>query len=193
MGEPREAWIIAAATRGCVRHRQTHGSARTTPFESPHPQQGSGGRAGARVRYAELADTRARLNKTSIALKSRHDLAPQWCHRSAKALRHRGLPFQASRAGLQRVVAPAAPWSTKSHGVSHCWTQIICYRYPGYVEESRAYLVTSWLNNQAHCQCGYQGKRRWFRGNAVLDVIEHCATTKHKPVGLAAISQMQAL
>ncbi|MCV7416433.1 hypothetical protein [Mycolicibacterium litorale] len=58
----------------------------------------------------------------------------------------------------------------------------------------QAYLVSSWLNNQAQCQCGYQGKRRWFRGNAVIDVIEHCQLTKHKPVGLPALKQqMQAL
>ncbi|MGE2715272.1 hypothetical protein ACQI4L_14540 [Mycolicibacterium litorale] len=56
----------------------------------------------------------------------------------------------------------------------------------------QAYLVTSWFNNRGRCQCGFQGKRRWFRGNAVLDVVEHCQVTKHKPVGLPAISQMQA-
>lgn len=57
----------------------------------------------------------------------------------------------------------------------------------------QAYLVASWLNNRAQCQCGYEGKRRWFRGNAVIDVIEHCQVTKHKPVGLPAIRQMQSL
>lgn len=58
---------------------------------------------------------------------------------------------------------------------------------------NQAYVVVSWLNNRARCQCGYEGKRRWFRGNAVLDVIEHCQHTKHKPVGLPVVREMQAL
>ncbi|KUI39180.1 hypothetical protein [Mycobacterium sp. GA-2829] len=62
------------------------------------------------------------------------------------------------------------------------------------MEGYQAYMITSWLNNRAQCQCGYEGKRRWFRGNAVIDVIEHCQLTKHKPVGLPARkSQLQAL
>lgn len=69
----------------------------------------------------------------------------------------------------------------------------LCYLYCGDMDGAHAYLVTSWLNNRARCQCGYEGKRRWFRGNAVIDVVEHCQATKHKPVGLPAVKQMQAL
>ena len=69
----------------------------------------------------------------------------------------------------------------------------ICCRYSGEMNGPQAYLVVSWLDNRAQCQCGYKGKRRWFRGNALLDVIEHCEVTKHKAVGLSAARQMQAL
>jgi hypothetical protein len=56
--------------------------------------------------------------------------------------------------------------------------------------ENHAYLVVSWLNNRAHCQCGYQGKRRWFRGLALNDVIEHCQEFGHMPVGLPPIKRV---
>jgi hypothetical protein len=53
--------------------------------------------------------------------------------------------------------------------------------------EPQAYLLVSWLNNRARCQCGYEGKRRWLRGRAVLDVVEHCQEFGHMPVGLAGV------
>lgn len=46
---------------------------------------------------------------------------------------------------------------------------------------SIAYVLVEWLNNRAHCTCGWAGKRRVLQGFAVLDVVEHCVTTKHKP------------
>lgn len=56
-----------------------------------------------------------------------------------------------------------------------------------------AYLLQSWLNNRGACQCGWQGKRRWFRGAAVVDVIEHCQTTSHVPVGLPPVSAVRSI
>jgi hypothetical protein len=50
-----------------------------------------------------------------------------------------------------------------------------------------AYLLQSWFNNRGACQCGWQGKRRWLRGPAVLDVVRHCQTTSHLPVGLPPV------
>jgi hypothetical protein len=44
-----------------------------------------------------------------------------------------------------------------------------------------ATVATAWLNNRGHCQCGWQGKRRIFRGAAVVDVGLHCAETGHTP------------
>jgi hypothetical protein len=57
-------------------------------------------------------------------------------------------------------------------------------RYSGGVGRPVAYLLQSWFNNRGVCQCGWQGKRRWLRGNAVLDVVAHCQSTQHVPVGL---------
>jgi hypothetical protein len=45
-----------------------------------------------------------------------------------------------------------------------------------------ASLLGSWLNHRGHCDCGWEGKRRWLRGSAVLDVMDHCAETGHIPV-----------
>jgi hypothetical protein len=50
--------------------------------------------------------------------------------------------------------------------------------------ETTAYVLLSWLQNQGRCQCGWHGKRRWFRGSAVVDVLNHCGQTGHLPVGL---------
>ncbi|TFV58204.1 hypothetical protein E4P42_12605 [Mycobacterium sp. PS03-16] len=57
------------------------------------------------------------------------------------------------------------------------------------MSEHHAYLLVNWLNNQARCQCGYEGKRRWFRGLAVNDVLEHSTQTGHMPVGLPKIKR----
>jgi hypothetical protein len=47
--------------------------------------------------------------------------------------------------------------------------------------ELRAYVVTSWLNNRAQCDCGHSGKRRWIRGGAEIDVFAHYKETGHQP------------
>lgn len=49
--------------------------------------------------------------------------------------------------------------------------------------DRNAYILTTSLTSQAHCQCGWAGKRRLFRGRAVLDVVEHCQEFGHMPVG----------
>lgn len=59
----------------------------------------------------------------------------------------------------------------------------IVRRTLGQMGEPRAYVLVTWLNNRGHCQCGWQGKRRLFRGAAVLDVIGHGVETRHMPVG----------
>ena len=38
--------------------------------------------------------------------------------------------------------------------------------------------------NQALCDCGWRGKRRWFRGVAVVDAHLHSAETDHLPLGV---------
>lgn len=53
--------------------------------------------------------------------------------------------------------------------------------------DRNAYVLTTWCRNQAHCQCGWAGKRRLFRGRAVLDVVEHCQEFGHMPVGTQAL------
>jgi len=50
--------------------------------------------------------------------------------------------------------------------------------------EPYASLQTSLLNHRGHCHCGWEGRRRWLRGSAVLDVMDHCAETGHVPVSL---------
>jgi len=52
------------------------------------------------------------------------------------------------------------------------------------VSDPYASLLASWLNHRGHCQCGWEGKRRWLRGSAVLDVLDHCSETGHVPVSL---------
>jgi hypothetical protein len=37
------------------------------------------------------------------------------------------------------------------------------------------------LRHRAHCECGWSGKRRFMRGSAVLDVLDHCNDTGHLP------------
>jgi hypothetical protein len=54
--------------------------------------------------------------------------------------------------------------------------------------EQFAYLLASWLNHRGRCQCAWQGKRRWLRGSAVLDVLDRCAHTGHVPTSLPPIS-----
>jgi hypothetical protein len=56
--------------------------------------------------------------------------------------------------------------------------------------ESAAYVLLSWLQNQGRCQCGWRGKRRWFRGRAVVDVLGHCGQTGHMPVGLPPVKRL---
>jgi hypothetical protein len=58
------------------------------------------------------------------------------------------------------------------------------------MEAPSAYVLVSWLNNRAACQCGFHGKRRLFRGSAVLDVMTHCQTTGHTPVGWPHLKQV---
>ncbi|MCW2529330.1 MAG: hypothetical protein JWM76_4190 [Pseudonocardiales bacterium] len=50
-------------------------------------------------------------------------------------------------------------------------------------EDVHGYLVQDWLNNQARCQCGWTGQRRFLRGGAVLDVFQHSSETGHLPIG----------
>jgi hypothetical protein len=40
------------------------------------------------------------------------------------------------------------------------------------------------LSKVALCDCGWQGKRRWFRGVAVVDAHLHSAETDHLPLGV---------
>lgn len=42
------------------------------------------------------------------------------------------------------------------------------------------YVVTGWLNNQAVCDCGWTGKRRWSRASAQLDAVKHFGQTRHQ-------------
>jgi hypothetical protein len=56
------------------------------------------------------------------------------------------------------------------------------------MEDLHAYLLASSLNNRGHCQCGWAGKRRWLRGSAVLDVLDHCAGTGHVPVAIPPVT-----
>jgi hypothetical protein len=56
------------------------------------------------------------------------------------------------------------------------------------MESSSAYLLGSAFSHRGHCQCGWQGKRRWLRGNAVLDVLDHCVDTGHVPVSIPPIT-----
>ncbi|AQA01209.1 hypothetical protein BVC93_00860 [Mycobacterium sp. MS1601] len=58
--------------------------------------------------------------------------------------------------------------------------------------EPMAYLLQEWLNNTGNCQCGWSGKRRWLRGSAVLDVLQHCMDTGHTPVGLPTTQTLNA-
>lgn len=53
-----------------------------------------------------------------------------------------------------------------------------------------AYVLVSWLNNRAQCQCGWNGKRRTFRGSAVLDVLMHCSDTGHSPQGIPPVRRV---
>jgi hypothetical protein len=55
--------------------------------------------------------------------------------------------------------------------------------------EKRAYLVVSSFDNRACCQCGYRGRRRWYLGAAVVDVINHCQEFGHMPVGIPPVRQ----
>ena len=48
--------------------------------------------------------------------------------------------------------------------------------------EPRTYVLKQWMNNRAKCQCGFEGKARWWRGAAVLDVLNHCREFGHMPV-----------
>lgn len=45
------------------------------------------------------------------------------------------------------------------------------------------YVLARTMRNQASCRCGWQGKRRLFRGHAVVDAYQHCAESGHKPLG----------
>lgn len=36
-------------------------------------------------------------------------------------------------------------------------------------------MYARWLRNQAVCDCGWQGTRRWFYGAAVADAYVHAA------------------
>lgn len=58
------------------------------------------------------------------------------------------------------------------------------------MDDLGAYLLQDWLNNRAHCQCGWAGKRRWLRAGAVLDVLMHCAETSHMPVGFLTLQRV---
>jgi hypothetical protein len=46
-----------------------------------------------------------------------------------------------------------------------------------------AYVLAEWLLNEAVCTCGWTGRRRIFRGHAVVDALLHCADTGHTPAG----------
>lgn len=52
------------------------------------------------------------------------------------------------------------------------------------VNRKLTYLLFDWCGNRARCQCGFSGKRRVFRGSALLDVLEHCRSSGHVPVGV---------
>jgi hypothetical protein len=62
--------------------------------------------------------------------------------------------------------------------------------YAGDVSTPKAYVLVSWLDNRAQCQCGYRGKRRLLRGRAVFDALEHCQMSGHSPVGLPPITRV---
>jgi hypothetical protein len=46
-----------------------------------------------------------------------------------------------------------------------------------------AFVLAEWLRNEPRCTCGWTGKRRVLRAQAVLDALFHCADTGHTPAG----------
>lgn len=56
-----------------------------------------------------------------------------------------------------------------------------------------AYLCRlSPMNHQGRCECGWSGKRRYIRGSAVLDVLDHIAATRHIPQWSALCTDPEA-
>jgi hypothetical protein len=56
-------------------------------------------------------------------------------------------------------------------------------------------ITTVWVRtgrNQAQCGCGWRGRRRLFRGSAVVDALMHCADTGHEPAGAPAMYNEQS-
>jgi hypothetical protein len=60
------------------------------------------------------------------------------------------------------------------------------------MDKPSAYLLGSPLNHRAYCQCGWTGKRRWLRGSAVLDVLDHCGESGHTPASIPPITHGRA-
>ena len=52
-------------------------------------------------------------------------------------------------------------------------------------------VTAATLRNQASCECGWTGKRRWFRGSAVSDAYIHGAHSGHLPADATVITDGQ--
>jgi hypothetical protein len=46
-----------------------------------------------------------------------------------------------------------------------------------------SHISAVWVRRYAACDCGWEGRRRWFRSSAVHDAVVHFAATRHQFTG----------
>lgn len=56
----------------------------------------------------------------------------------------------------------------------------------GSFHDMQAYIDGSALRYTARCDCGWDGKTRWSRASAMIDVGTHAVDTGHYPVPVPA-------
>ena len=56
----------------------------------------------------------------------------------------------------------------------------------GTFQDMQAYIDGSTFRYTARCDCGWDGKTRWSRASALIDVGTHAVDTGHYPVSASA-------